>query len=489
MIAMGLLAAVGVGAMYITKNQSQTKTTLTAKNDVEQTVVGYETILSEPAACGALLKGLTPGTSINELKDITGKSFLKVGDPSAGGFHKVSSIKLGALDPVSRTIRMSFVFEGQRKGASSVTKFVTITPIMNGGAIDGCINPFDLASDAVLKKMCMDVDPLKVGDCTKNLEHLMAEVKELYCEAHPLLAYDPVLKKCRPLDANKSCGGNFLQGYDGTGKLNCYAHDTSPAVPARNNNPPVTPPVTPPPLPPTGCTSWSNWLPVAPSCSPVSSGPSRYEWGPLSAVDCSSGTGLPSCPGANPAGKTCGDSGSFCKWNKPCGDMDMEGNILNGPGVIYVSTCSAVDSGPAPTSGTLTQTRTCIAGNGSPETRTIPAPSSCVCSVWNDWLPQSDSVCLGQSMNQTRKCAQAGFSDETRVTMGTKLDGVCAKPKDGPGDCEVTERRYAKFDCSGGQMPLDTISLPVSNKAACEAYCSASCKGGIKYANCRYSPY
>lgn len=76
---------------------------------------------------------------------------------------------------------------------------------------------------------------------------------------------------------------------------------------------------------------------------------------------------------------------------------------------------------------TVTQTRTCTSGSGAPETRTVPGSKSCNCSIWNDWLPSTDTVCIGESMTQTRKCAQAGLPDDTRVTMGTKLDGNCKK--------------------------------------------------------------
>lgn len=235
MISIALLGGLGVAAMQLSQTSSLTKTGLTARNDLEQTVAAIQGVISQPVKCSLNFKGLAPGSSITSLKKSATETLFKVGDLSNGKYYTLRSMSLEPIDPQTRQtrLRMEFSLNQDGKASKIQSKFISLAPKLVGGAIDGCIDPADLAADFVLKKMCFDVDPsdlTKNSDCLDNLANLRTEIRRLYCEAHPLFSWNSSLGTCSPLDAGIGCPGGYIQGYNGK-TPSCYTHDTTEVVP------------------------------------------------------------------------------------------------------------------------------------------------------------------------------------------------------------------------------------------------------------------
>jgi prepilin-type N-terminal cleavage/methylation domain-containing protein len=260
MVSIGLLAVIGVGMVALNSQQKTTQAGIKSAGDMVKVMNDLRTLIGDPKACEINFLGQDIGESgLKALKDSSGTEILRVGDKLANNTYQLSGIDLSDYNTSKLRAKVKFQFTGitDNVRSKSVSRSFYVFSREAGGKISECLDPVKLTSDGALKKSCLDVDPLKEGDCEKIYANLLTEVKKLYCENHPYLEYNPVSMKCLPLDAGHVCpAGKVMRGYSATGKtLDCVN------VPSPTYPPEDTAVVPGPPKAPTTCSSWSPYTP------------------------------------------------------------------------------------------------------------------------------------------------------------------------------------------------------------------------------------
>ena len=256
MIGLGLLAAVGVGAMKLFETQKVSDRGMKSSNELARDMVSIKQILNGKETCELNFKGQQVGSNgqISELKNAANESIYKLGQKLADGSYELTDIRLGNHSELTQRTSITFSFKriGQGNSSASLTRTTNLFTKVVDGKIEECLNPNDITTDSLKKKFCRDVDPNQTEDCEDNFNNLLRETKRLYCgSGHPFLQYDATTEKCLPLDANKQCATGFVKGYDQNNNLVCY-------------EPPIGPVE-----PPKECEAWSAWSP-APSSACLS---------------------------------------------------------------------------------------------------------------------------------------------------------------------------------------------------------------------------
>lgn len=392
MVSLLSLSALGLGVMYMGQQQSKWLSGLSGSSDLGRSFDLIKNISADPKACEYNFKNKQLGDSLDKLLNSDGEVKFQVGSSFGNNNYILTGIKIGEHNTSASQTRivLSYKKTGDSTRATSLTKSFNLFSKVSGGKIDECLDPSKLSAEGSMLKSCLDMDPLIKGECEKNFENILAEIKELYCKNHPFLEYDSVTKKCKALDAGKSCGGQYVQGYDVNGGLKCYAGPVSlsPQIPT-----PITPPEAPKPK---DCANYSDWSPSPDlTCQGMSFEQTR----------------------------TCNENGTTEK--RQVQGTKSEGNCCKNwsswsPGDDTV--CSGKD---------FQQTRVCTdAGFESiKDTRNQTGKStgaSCGCTSYSDWVPSSDLTCEGMSFEQTRSCNDNG-SIEKRSFQGTKSDMTCCK--------------------------------------------------------------
>lgn len=259
MVSVGLLSVVGLGMVALNSQHKNAQTGIKSAGDMSKVMSDLRTIIGDPKACENNFIGkVVSGGTLSALKDSKNNQILKVGDTFANNTYELTDISVEEHDTYAERTRILFKFKSLTNSVRSKTlaKSFNVFSKVESGKISECLDPVKLTAEGAVKKMCLDVDPLKEGDCEKNYDHLLAEVKELYCKNHPYLEYDSVTKKCKPLDAGKTCtGGKVMNGYSSTGKTLSCIDTPNPTYPTPDTN------AVPNATPKKPCSSWSSWAP------------------------------------------------------------------------------------------------------------------------------------------------------------------------------------------------------------------------------------
>lgn len=251
MIGIGLLAAVGLGAMKLAETQKKAARGQKQVSELPRTMIMIKQLVSDPKSCAVNFVGKgTDNTTIQELKNAEGVTQIKLNDNIGKGEYQVTDMKLSDYSDKTSRAKLSFTFNKLKEGTTSAvtTRHTFIHVEASGGTISKCLDPVEMSSESLVKRFCKDLDPKGTETCEDNYSNLLSEVKQMYCgSSHPFLKYDSGSGKCLPLDAGKTCGSGYFQGYDDIGNLICYTP---------SGTPPVTPPKTP-----AVCSSWTSWGP------------------------------------------------------------------------------------------------------------------------------------------------------------------------------------------------------------------------------------
>lgn len=397
MVGVGLLAAIGVGAMKLAETQKNADLGLKQSSELARTMTTVKQVISDRTSCELNFKNKTLNTTLDEIRNAKGEVVLKKGVPITGGYE-LDDIRLGEYSESSNRTKVFFVFNKSSKtGAPKVSRYTNIFVSVKDNKIEECLDPNELSSESLKKRFCRDLDPKATEDCEDNFDNLLEQMKALYCgNNHPFLQYDYATKKCLPLDANKKCAQGFVKGYDGNHNLVCYVPPTGPVDPPKE------------------CESWSAW---APSTDTMCIGK------PLAQTrNCTSGlteTQSRTIQGTRNDNSCCTGWGP---WS---------------PG--QETACSGVP---------LTQTRTCQAGWTGNETRLVTGTKPV-----GPWTPDLSTICKTQTVTQTNGC-------ETRTIAGTKDCGECTvrhpigwSVNQGSTQCHCAEY-YMAPGGSGGQSTI-----------------------------------
>lgn len=262
MIGAALLAAVGLGAMYISGNFSSASKGLRNANELNRTMLKARSLLTNPEMCWINFANKGEGATLSQLSGPEGQPMMVTESNPDGGSYRLKEIKLERLDPVSNRAHAALDFEHTSKAqrVKRFKKFVGLFVKIENNVIVECLEPVKLSFEAILRKLCWDADPWNFAPsdvppgldsdpannnvlCEDNVLNLVNEVRRRYCEANPLHIYQN--DRCVPIDAGMDCGGGYVQGYTGGrspggGQKICY-------TPVDEPNPPEPVPVNVPP--------------------------------------------------------------------------------------------------------------------------------------------------------------------------------------------------------------------------------------------------
>lgn len=402
LVATGILGAVALGMVALNSQHKAGTSGIKSSEDMSKTLRGLRTVVTNPVACRLNFKGqkINAGTLI-QLVDANNNPVLRVNDLVANKTYRLSGINVRDYDPGRSVTQVEFLFTNVTDNirSQSVKKTFEVLTTVAGGEITDCIDPVGQTVKGALYKSCMDVDPKSDGDCENNYSNLLEEVKLLYCQGHPYLEYDPGTKKCKPLDAGRVCPpGKVMAGYNPTGsQLNCT--DLPNNIPPTPDNPSALTSL---------CTTWSGW---SPQQNDVCSGEAFTQ-----SRTCNDGTvesknlvGTKDC-------SSCPADTTYCE-NKAAGGASNQnfqwGYLTYGPPpacvptkkfvggkVINLADPSAIADCPAPFS----------VDDVAPE----------FCTAWGSWTPALEDTCIGEPVKQTRKCIAGASTQESRTEDGTK---------------------------------------------------------------------
>lgn len=235
MIGIGLLAAVGLGAMKLAENQKKAARGQKQVSELPRTMIMIKQLVSDPKSCQINFVGKgTENVTIQELKNSEGETQIKLNDIIGKGEYQVTDMKLSDYSDKTSRAKLAFTFNKLKEGATSAvtTRHTFIHVEASGGTISKCLDPVEMSSESLVKRFCKDLDPKGTDSCEDNYANLLSEVKQMYCgSSHPFLKYDSGSGKCLPLDAGKTCGSAYIQGYDYDGNVICYSPSSTPSTP------------------------------------------------------------------------------------------------------------------------------------------------------------------------------------------------------------------------------------------------------------------
>lgn len=224
-MGIGLLGAVGLGAVKLADNQKKAVQGHKNASALPRTMIMIKQLVSDPESCESNFKGKSTKTTLGELKNAKGEVQFKRGDILGNGELKITDIRMDSYSDLTNRARFAITFDKLKEGKTfgQVNRYTFVNVEASGGQITKCIEASEGGSEGLAKRFCKDIDPKQNDDCEDNLNNLIHNVKEFYCgKNHPFLKFDAGSGKCLPLDANKSCGSGFAQGYDNKGELICY---------------------------------------------------------------------------------------------------------------------------------------------------------------------------------------------------------------------------------------------------------------------------
>lgn len=468
MIGIGLLAGVAIGFMKLSENQKNVFEGQKVVRNVSYHMTEISELVRDPVVCELNFKDKEVGKSIEipEIKNGRGQIVVNVGE-KLDRVNQLSAITIDDYNKFSNRTKVTFKFESFASGSpgKKFNRFVYLFTEVSNGKITKCLDPVELTAKTMLKQFCRDLDPLENDICEDNFSNLLTEIKRIYCGSdHPFLSYDPVTKKCLPLDAGKKCNTGYAQGYNANGSsLICYT-------------------------PPTTCQAWGNWMPAPDSACPgtyvnqtracKSAGRNiqtrRVDGTKVDVTCCSSWSAW--TPGAD---TVC--DGVFFSQERSClaGGSGTERRLTEG--TKDDSSCCSSWGSWSPSSNTacpgvqITQTRNCLSGGTGTQNRTVEGTGSgsACCTNWGPWSPDPETSCTGTTVTQTRSCQSGGRGRETRTVDGTGIGSSCCTSWSGwtpeastacPSDSLVQTR-----SCTSGVTASESQTVPGTkiNKICC----------------------
>jgi hypothetical protein len=226
LVSLFTISALGVGVMYIGQQQSKWQSGVSRSGDLNRSFDLMRNIFSDPKACELNFKDKQIGDNLDKLYNSDGAVNIQVGNNFAHNSYVLTGIKIEQHDPASSQTKVLFSYRktSDSTRANNFNKTFNVFSKVTSGKIVECLDSSKLTAESAKLKSCLDMDPLVQGDCEKNFENIMNQIKQTYCSNHPFLEYDSSTKKCKSLDAGKSCGsGLYLQGYNANGGMICYA--------------------------------------------------------------------------------------------------------------------------------------------------------------------------------------------------------------------------------------------------------------------------
>jgi hypothetical protein len=224
MVSLLLLSGLGLGVMHIGQQQSKWQSGVSRSGDLSRSFELMRNIFADPKACELNFKDKQVGDSLNALYNSDGAVGIQVGSQFSHNAYILTGIKIDQHDPGSSQTKITFSYRKTSAStrSTSLTKSFNIFTRFNSGKIVDCLDPTKLTAESAKLKSCFDLDPLIEGDCEKNFQNNLDEIKKLFCENQGFLEYDASSKTCKPLDSGKLCGSGFyFKGYDANGAIIC----------------------------------------------------------------------------------------------------------------------------------------------------------------------------------------------------------------------------------------------------------------------------
>lgn len=250
MIAVALIGASAVGIMQLMKINKDGTDGIRNRDAVGKKIREVQLAMSNPGLCQINFGGKSVDETITAIMNPppeTGnpEALTRVGDKIEGASFVLTEIKIERLDRLKRRGFVAFKYRHSSEALvvkeikQYVRLFVEVNPA--GDQIVRCLDPVTLSSSALISKMCWDADPENFNappndnvDCTDNVLNLVSQMSEIYCSGNSLLTWDPLTKKCLPIDASVQCpAGSYVKGYNPAGQIICY---TRPILSAPPNN-------------------------------------------------------------------------------------------------------------------------------------------------------------------------------------------------------------------------------------------------------------
>lgn len=225
LVGIGILAAVSLGGLYL--SSSQRSVVSGSRSDLNHTIIRIREQLNVPAVCRENLLNKKINTDeLTEIVDVSKEPLLKLGQDVDSSRYKVESIKVGDYRPESLRTLVKIEFKNNSgSGLESVNKFFGILTKVESGVITECLDPQEFPEETMFLALCLDADPLEMGICEDNYQHLLAQTKRLICDggsSHKILRFDSSSGRCLSVDAGKGCGSGFVRGFDASGNPVCY---------------------------------------------------------------------------------------------------------------------------------------------------------------------------------------------------------------------------------------------------------------------------
>ena len=227
MVAAVLLGFVALGVLKLADFQNSS--VKASSVDLKRYLSILREYIAEPEACRKNFIGLMSGQDVHlpYLVNSNDQRVVEVGDLVGNGAYKVKFITLNGHRPNSLRSDIVIDFEStskdngillrQKKRISVLTK---VDPQKN--VIQECTDQVAITTDELIEELCYDADPQFQGDCSRNFDSLVEEVKKEFCDdPSSFLTYDVRKQRCAPLDADKRCFGGLIQGFNEKGPI-CY---------------------------------------------------------------------------------------------------------------------------------------------------------------------------------------------------------------------------------------------------------------------------
>jgi hypothetical protein len=229
-----LLGGFTLGALKL--SDLQTDGTAAGKTDLSRYSTMVREYISDPKACSLNFVGkrVDQIQSLDFLMNSREVKIVEVGDQV--DIYKVTSIQIEGYKQNTQRLNVSITFlaEKQIPGLAPQIKHhfnLFVRPSPSGNTVGECVDPFGLTTEELIDNLCYDADPERVGNCNKNFNSLVDQVKQKYCQEYsPFLDFNDATKKCYALDATKECVGGFVKGYNASGPVCFYPPASGPAT-------------------------------------------------------------------------------------------------------------------------------------------------------------------------------------------------------------------------------------------------------------------
>ncbi|MBD64315.1 MAG: hypothetical protein CME62_03860 [Halobacteriovoraceae bacterium] len=224
-VSIGALGIISLGVMNLSKMQSQSTMGVQGTSDMAKTIAMIDSVVKNPALCTKNFKDQKlSSTSIDQLFGDDGEVIISENNTFGSGVYKIGTMEIGDQDPMTGKTAFTFsiIKNKNASGVNEISKSVYFYPTVDPATqeITDCYYGIKKKAESMLQRLCDNVYEGMDEPC--DYSKLLAQIKQEFCTSKPWLTWDGV--RCGLLDAGKSCGVKYAEGYLADGNLDCSTH-------------------------------------------------------------------------------------------------------------------------------------------------------------------------------------------------------------------------------------------------------------------------